>query len=446
MDYNKYAEETMEFIKLIEADGCRFPGTPEEAAACDKIVAETENRTGLKVRTEEFVFAPNASIGMINYLGWAAMAFLLLFYIPGTTILSLLGYVGILVFTFMQIFRYTSFWDFVFKKEKARNIITEIAPVSGKTEYSIFLGAHYDSSWCWKLAVKNPDTAIIKLIYGVLSVLGMMAFCLVKICLEFGVFEWDVMNTVSIVCYTVPLAFLPGFFWITQFTSQDKTIGSPGAMDNLTGIGINMMLMKHFAQHPEELPENCRLVNVGFAAEEAGLKGSKAYVEAHKNDPDFKNCYVINLDSIADPDHFEAVKGDLWQGTHFDKNLIDLTFQSMRESGIVNPKTIVNPIGGCDSTPFCQQGIPTLTIAAQNPKSTYYYHTCHDKSERFETSTVAKGIEITYRLIQKIGEQRSGGAAKAPVVAEQAPEIPIEELVPADGEIVDEVAKEIAED
>lgn len=417
-EFGKYAEETMEFVKLIEADGCRLPGSDEEKAAAKKIQAEITKKTGLTPKTEKFTYAPAASIGMINYLGWAALAFLVLYYINMAFWLSLVGYVGILVFTFCQIVRYTGIFDIFFKKATADNIITELQPRSGKTSFTIYLGAHYDSSWCWKLAAKNPDSALIKTGYGIVGILVMIALCLIKAIRYFAYFEALYNMATEIVLVVLPLLLIPGFLWVTQFTSQDKTIGSPGAMDNLSGIGLNMMIMKHFSEHPEELPEGCKLVDICFASEEAGLKGSSAYVDAHKDDKELRTAYVINIDSVADPDHFEAIVGDTWQGTKFDKKLIDMTTEAMKESGIANPGKIYNPVGGCDSTPFCKIGVPTLTIAAQNPKSTEYYHTYKDTSARIDVSTFATGYEVIYRLIKKICDDETKAAKSADEKAE----------------------------
>lgn len=411
MEYRKHAEETMDFIKEIEADGCRFPGSPEEKAASQKIRSIIEAKTGLKPVTEKFVFAPNASLGAIDKLGWVAIALLVIYYIGGMggSILALAGYVGIMVFTVIQIILYKGWFDFAFKQEETENIITEILPKSGKTDYTIFLGAHYDSSWCWKLSAKNPKTAMIKAGIGVVGVLAMIAVCATAITGAYGGIRFASSGAVGFYRFFVqwlPLLFLPWFFFITQFTSHDKTVGSPGAMDNLSGIGINIQLMKHFAENPDELPENCRLVNICFAAEEAGLKGSMAYAAAHKNDEALKNAYFLNVDSIADADYFEVVKGDLWQGTRFDQNLMNLAKEAMVEAGVKTPGTIINPVGGCDSTPICRLGVPTVTIAAQNPTVTDYYHTCNDKSTRFTPDVLETGLKTMYHLIQKIGEQR----------------------------------------
>lgn len=435
-DFKKYADETMEFVKTIEADGCRFPGSDEEKAACVKIQNEIKQRTGLDTKTEEFVYAPRAGIAVINYFGWAGLACIILYYISAwTAVVAMLGFLGILTFAACQVLRYTGIFDIFFKQEKAKNIISEIPPKSGKTDYTIYFGAHYDSSWCWKIAAKVPALSIVALALGIASILVMFAMCIVRI---YTAFNYDA--SAQMASLIVPIFCVPCFLLVTQYTSADKTIGSPGAMDNLSGIGINMMMMKYFLDHPEEMPENCKFVNVCFASEEAGLKGSFAYAQAHKDDPELKNAYFINLDSIADPDHFEAVKGDPFQGTHFDKNMIDLTMEAMKETGrIANPKTIVNPIGGCDSTPFCKLGVPTLTIAAQNPTQTNYYHTCNDKSDRIDVSTFETGFHVVYGLIKKLEAQRKGGVAATEVLP--SVEDVFADIVPA-AEAAPEVAPE----
>ena len=401
--YRKYAEEAMDVVKTIEADGARLPGSEEEKAACKKLVSEIDSRTGLKARTESFVYAPEASIGAINKLGWVA-ALLLIPYYFGAEIIAMVGYIAIMVFVVTQIVIYTGIWDFCFKKARSSNIITELPPSKGEAEYTVFLGAHYDSSWCWKLAAKNPNTAIVKTAYGIVGAIAMIGLSLVAILNRFGVF--DEAEIVSSVTYVVPVAFLPGFFFVSHFLTQDKTEASPGAMDNLSGIALNMMVMKYFKDHPEEMPEGMKLVNIGFAAEESGLKGSSAYVKAHKAEFDKDNMYVLNVDSISDPGYFAAVKSDPWQFTRFDRGMIEMIKESIAETG-EKVNEIVNPVGGCDSTPFCNAGIKTVTFAAQKPTISDYYHTYKDVSERLETEVFEKGFAVILNTVKKIAASRA---------------------------------------
>ena len=334
----------------------------------------------------------------------------------------MLGYIGILVFVFTQIVRYTGVWDFCFKKERAENIITELEPASGKTDYTVYLGAHYDSSWCWKLAAINPKTAIIKTAYGIVSAVAMIVMSLLSVLNGFGVLSDP--STASIVLYVLPVATIPGFFFVSHFLTQDKTVASPGAMDNLSGIGLNMMVLKYFKDHPEEMPEGMKLVNICFAAEEAGLKGSFAYVDRHKDEFDKDNMYVLNVDSISDPGYFAAVKGDPWQGTKFDRGLIDMIKESIGETG-EKINEIVNPVGGCDSTPFCRAGVRTVTFAAQVPTISDYYHTHNDTTERLDEETFEKGFIVILNTIKKIAASR-GAAPKAAAASAEKTESAVE--------------------
>ena len=417
--YRKYAEEAMDVVKTIEADGARLPGSEEEKAACKKLVSEIDSRTGLKARTESFVYAPEASIGAINKLGWVA-ALLLIPYYFGAEIIAMVGYIAIMVFVVTQIVIYTGIWDFCFKKARSSNIITELPPSKGEAEYTVFLGAHYDSSWCWKLAAKNPNTAIVKTAYGIVGAIAMIGLSLVAILNRFGVF--DEAEIVSSVTYVVPVAFLPGFFFVSHFLTQDKTEASPGAMDNLSGIALNMMVMKYFKDHPEEMPEGMKLVNIGFAAEESGLKGSSAYVKAHKAEFDKDNMYVLNVDSISDPGYFAAVKSDPWQFTRFDRGMIEMIKESIAETG-EKVNEIVNPVGGCDSTPFCNAGIKTVTFAAQKPTISDYYHTYKDVSERLETEVFEKGFAVILNTVKKIAASRAPKVDVEKVETIQAAEV-----------------------
>ncbi len=403
--FKKYADETMEFVKKIEADGPRLPGTDEEKVACVKIQKEINERVGLETKTESFTFAPRASIGGICYLGYAGLIAMTIYYIGGVygTILAGFMFCCIMVFVALQIIKYTGTFDLFFKNEKSSNIIAEL-PSKGETKYTVYLGAHYDSSWCWKLSLKNPKTAIPKTAYGLVGAIAMIFISALRAVNSFGVFSGKASYVINLCTMLVPIAIIPGLYFITQYVSGDKTIASPGAMDNLTGIGSNMMLMKYFKEHPEDMPEGMRLVYLGFGAEEASLKGSLDYVARHKDEMKAMPSYVLNVDSIADPDYFEAIIGDLLQGTKFDKELIGMVHDTYKEMGI-KAKSIYNPVGGCDSTPFINAGIPTVTIAAQNPTTTYYYHTMHDKSERFSTDTLETGLNVIYRVIKKIAEK-----------------------------------------
>ena len=143
---------------------------------------------------------------------------------------------------------------------------------------------------------------------------------------------------------------------------------------------------------------------MGFGSEEAGLKGSMAFCDRHKDDGFFDDrTYVLNLDSFRDADYYNVVNGDVWLGTTFDKDLTDVCFKVMDEMGL-NPKVIKNPAGGCDSTPVMRLGVKTITLNAQNPTTTDYYHTIKDTVENLDEDVLATSFELLVKTVDAVAE------------------------------------------
>lgn len=415
-DFKESAARMMTFIKKVETEvGPRLPGSPELAKSAELIKKEYESNIGLKPVTEPFKVAPMAGVGGVFYIGVAALInFVLFFLYP---LAGAIGGILVLLYAVTTVFIYTNLFDALWPKKEVENFYTVQEPRSGKTDFTIILGAHYDSSWHWTLQYKKPKTFIPKIIWGVVGVIGCVVAGFILTFgkggefaapiwenatryAEFGFFQW--------LAYIFPIVCLPGIFFLTQFLTHDKSKASPGAMDNLTGIALNMEIAKYYNEHPEELPEGCRLVATAFTCEESGLKGSFAFVKQHKNDDMLKNAYALNIDSISDYDYFEVVTGDPLQFAKYDPEMIDMLYGCLEEVGCIR-KTgkIVNPIGGNDATPLHRAGVKAVTFAAQNPVPTSYYHTCNDKSDRLREDVFAEGLEVVHKMIGKICAKES---------------------------------------
>ena len=409
------AENILNLVKeVIDETGPRLPGSEEEKRGAAKFAEQITRETGLETTTEPFKMAPVASIGFIPVLGYLGYLSLILFYL--TPIASFILALGLLIYAILQIFTYTGVLDFLFKKHPSQNVYATLEPNSGKVDRTILLSGHLDSSWCWQLSAINPNTMMVKTIIGVISVATIALVSLIAICngaLSFmfwaqpgGILDVDekkIANFGYLIMYIIPIFAVPGCYWLSQYLTWDKKKASPGAMDNLTGCELGLAVVKYYKNHPEELPENTRLICAGLGCEEAGLKGSEAFTKAHKADFD-AHYYNINLDSFRDYEHFNAIKGDTWLFSKFDKDLVNITFEALQEIGVPNPGIIENPVGGCDSTPFVRAGVKTVTIAAQDPRPTNYYHTYNDTVEGLNLPTLEKGFELIVKMVPKVVE------------------------------------------
>ena len=412
-ELNKYTDETWGIINEAEKDiGSRLPGSDGEKKFA-RLMASKLDDIGIKPVEEEFIVSPRSSIGGIPYAGWVGLVCCLLVYFTFLTSAFWVAILGILIalWTWLvcSVFLYKPWFDSMFKQKLSRNVYGELLPEDGKYDYTIILSAHLDTSWNWIHSATNNKTVIPKVIYGVLGMLYLTATAIAGTVLTLsGVIPYFNFNAWRIANAVLPVIFAPGIYMLTLWNSNDEEIASRGAMDNATGIAIAYETLKYFKENPDKMPKNCRIVDLNCGSEEAGLRGAMAFCKKHKNDGLLTNAYNINIDSIADKDYYEVVHGDTWQFTKFDKELENMFMESMKEAGIKNPGNIVNPVGGCDSTPMHKAGVKTITFAAQNPTITSYYHTWMDVSERFDKQTVGTGLDVVLHVIDKIAKKEEG--------------------------------------
>lgn len=435
-ELKKYGDEAYEMVEYAAREiGPRLPGSNNEKKYHDYMSGKLKE-LGLNPVTESFVFAPHASIGGLPYAGWAGIIGCVLT-VLATILASLSAYAGLAmhfvctmymictwIWLVVSVFKYHTCFDWCFKHKVSHNTYAELLPEDGKYDYTIFLSGHTDTSWTLKLSVSQNKLGfvgvVLRLALGAIAVAAVTIVSVVMLILimmlNYGTdtLSYDTLvNTAKayyvikqMVLYSSPIVIICAFL-LTMYNEKTEAIASPGAMDNATGVSIAYQVVKYYKENPDKMPKNCRIINCNIGAEESGLRGSIAFTRKHKNDGMLDNAYHINIDSVADEDHFEVIHGDSWLCPHFDKDLERMFKEAMREAGIKNPGDIANPVGGCDSTPFQKSGVKSITFAAQNPVMSHYYHTYHDVPERFSAETVGLGLDVVLRVIDKIDREHT---------------------------------------
>lgn len=435
-ELKKYGDEAYKMVEYAAREiGPRLPGSNKEKKYHD-YMSDKLKELGLNPVTESFVFAPHASIGGLPYAGWAGIIGCVLT-VLATILASLSAYAGLAmhfvctmymictwIWLVVSVFKYHTCFDWCFKHKVSHNTYAELLPEDGKYDYTIFLSGHTDTSWTLKLSVSQNKLGfvgvVLRLALGAIAVAAVTIVSVVMLILimmlNYGTdtLSYDTLvNTAKayyvikqMVLYSSPIVIICAFL-LTMYNEKTEAIASPGAMDNATGVSIAYQVVKYYKENPDKMPKNCRIINCNIGAEESGLRGSIAFTRKHKNDGMLDNAYHINIDSVADKDHFEVIHGDSWLCPHFDKDLERMFKESMREAGIKNPGDIANPVGGCDSTPFQKSGVKSITFAAQNPVMSHYYHTYNDVPERFSAETVGLGLDVVLRVIDKIDQEHT---------------------------------------
>ena len=421
--------------------GSRLPGSEGEKKLHDYMCGKLEE-IGIKPTVEEFAVSPRSGIGGLSYAGYFGIILSALMYFALHNVYLWFGWFA------SSCFFYKKWFDMFFPQKISRNSYGELLPEDGKYDYTIVLSGHSDTSWTWRHSehsYKYKDKPIL----GLITTYGKVGFGAVCVFLNVGIsvamavihgvdifveklgtdamnyitskwyydiYQWSqsVITSHSFKTFQFVLLFLPivtaiGSAFVAMWGDSHEENASRGAMDNATGIALSYAVIKYFKENPDKMPKNCRIIDMNCGSEEAGLRGSMAFAEEHKNDGMLNNCWNINIDSVADKDYFEVVIKDDWQGCRFDKDLEKMFKDSFAELGIESKTNgcIHNPVGGCDSTPMTRAGVKSVTFAAQNPMLTYYYHTWRDMPERFEPETVSQGFDVILSVIDKIDKFQS---------------------------------------
>ena len=427
----KYGDEAYEIVNYAAKEvGSRLPGSEGEKKFVNHM-GDRLKEIGINPVKEEFAVYPRASIGGIPYAGWAGVILCVASYFAKSIPYLYFAMAGLGIVTIIWLiagcFLYRTWFDMFFKQQISQNVYGELKPEGGEYDYTIIISGHTDTSWCWKHsehAYKYKDKPVL----GMIATYGKVGFG--AICFFFMAFasifeavyytalsvfsaEWaikcyygyvDAFNNFNTAMLFLPIICCIGCFFVIMWADPNPENASRGAMDNATGIALSYEVIKYFKENPDKMPPRCRIIDLNCGSEEAGLRGSMAFANEHKNDDLTKNAWNINIDSVADEDYFEVVIKDDWQGCRFDTDLEKMFKDTFNEMGIESKTNgcIHNPVGGCDSTPMTRAGVKSVTFAAQNPTLTYYYHTWHDMPERFSAETVGKGFDVILGVIDKI--------------------------------------------
>ena len=162
----------------------------------------------------------------------------------------------------------------------------------------------------------------------------------------------------------------------------------PGANDNASGNGMLYSIAQKLVKQPLE---KYNVVFVAFAGEEAGLLGSKYYVE-HPVFPLKNMRFLLNLDIMGSgEDGITCVNSTLFK-KEFDR-LLQLN-EEVHYLPIIKPR---GPAANSDHYFFTEAGVPAFFIYTMGPNKNY-----HDVFDTYEALSFDKFDEIEQLLLEFI--------------------------------------------
>lgn len=159
----------------------------------------------------------------------------------------------------------------------------------------------------------------------------------------------------------------------------------PGANDNASGTAMLLSMAKYFKNNPSKY----NLVFIAFSGEEAGLLGSKYYVE-HPVFPLKKIEFLINLDIMGSgEDGITVVNGSLFEDEY------NLLVEINDKNDLLKRVKKRGPAANSDHYWFTQQGVPAFFIYTEGLNKNY-----HDVFDVYDNLSFVEYEDITELLVR----------------------------------------------
>ncbi len=280
---------------------------------------------------------------------------------------------------------YKKMYDPLFKEETSGNVIA-VRKAKGETKRRIIISGHSDSAPEWTYTYKFGSHGVLAVAGYAVAGLGYTAATTAALLAGKDVKKMALGQ----------LAFLPAYTGLFKFVNHNNYVD--GANDDLTGWYISSAVMKYHSDNDIRF-ENTEVVAILTGGEECGLRGAKAYFEAH---PELKNDGVetvfIGLDNIRDGDFMMIYEKDMTGMVKNDKDVCSL----LKNAALKHDEDIpigAIPLGSTDAAAASQAGIKAASLVAMDPAPAQYYHTRLDKAEILIPEVIDKVLNIVLQAV-----------------------------------------------
>lgn len=394
--------ECTEFIvngikNICDSFGPRPCGSESEKNAQEQMMKELEPLCD-SVTRETFKVHPKAFMSFVPHAGACLM---------GSTAINLaaslgkisrkkaLGSValmgGALSGIVGEFLLYKKMYDPLFKEETSGNVIA-VRKAKGETKRRIIISGHSDSAPEWTYTYKLGS-------HGVVAVAGYAVAGL----------AYTAATTAAILAgknakkmALGQLAFLPAYAGLFKFVDHKNYVD--GANDDLTGCYVSAAVMKYLSDNDVRF-ENTEVIAIMTGGEECGLRGAKAYFEAHPElNSDGVETIFIGLDNIRDGDFMMIYEKDMTGMVKNDKDVCALLKNAGLQHGEDIPVGAI-PLGSTDAAAASQAGIKAASLVAMDPAPAQYYHTRLDKADILIPEVIEKVLNIVLQAVYDFDEK-----------------------------------------
>ncbi len=368
-------QSAMDFVEEFSHELSKYPhritASKDETACARAIRNRLHDETDAKTRLEAFNTPPLLGRGSFLLLGiWYALCYVVYFVsfaggrVAGAlvTLLSLVMFLSggsVIILMYLGSRKAGK----ILPKKVSYNVVSESCKDEKNVKNTLVICDNHDAT----LGSPIKDFNLVRklsMIIAPLSVFVFVLFCILKMAI--GTQGDNVAAKIS--AFTI-LPFVSGIFGIAAFVLHFSPMERFARENNGVATAVAMATYAYFAEQPELLADNTKIVYVSFGAENSGHGGSNAFLEAH---PEFASAKVLAIGDVLS-DNFQVAECDALRNIDFSIDVVSAVHASAIEQGITVSTMPhdsflhkFNSLHGFISNAFAKNGNPTATILAKD--------------------------------------------------------------------------------
>jgi Peptidase family M28 len=198
---------------------------------------------------------------------------------------------------------------------------------------------------------------------------------------------------------------VPSIIFLLFNTRRRKDGGIvPGAVDNLSGSALAVAMCRFLVKNPSYVPAGTEIRFISFGSEEAGLRGSRRYVERHLDELKRLDARLLNFEMVAHP-RIAILTTDVNGTTKHSPEAVQSAAAAAQRAGV--PYKVRPAYIGVitDAAPFSWAGLKATTLLPfKVPQQQMAFY--HQKWDRPEVLTIEPLLNVLKLALEWM---RAGG-------------------------------------
>jgi hypothetical protein len=168
------------------------------------------------------------------------------------------------------------------------------------------------------------------------------------------------LGTLGWVLLVFPI--VPAVLYGLFFNRGRKNGGTvPGATDNLAACALVVTLCRFLVQNPACIPPDTEIRFITFGSEEAGVRGSRRYVQRHLDELRRLDARLLNFEMVAYPE-IAILTSDAHGTVKNSPEMVESVVAAAARAGVPHKVRAASLGTATDAGPFSQAGLKATTL------------------------------------------------------------------------------------